>query len=162
MKPQDYQLPQDNKSAPEAICIEVYTERNTETEVALRSDSWSPRPISYEIIAEPEHGVLYDQDHCLVTKYPVQLEGGSIRYVPDMYFTGRDIFSYKVINATDADNSKSAVVVICVFDAHHKASIVLPIFELNMEKILKHEFQKYELPKRVARETIEDGSLVCA
>ena len=161
MKPQDYQLPQSKVIPPEAVCIEVYTERNTETEVTFRADSWSPEPIRYEIIAEPEHGVLIDQDGCLVTRYPVQLEGGSIRYVPDMYFTGRDIFSYRVIGSTDIASSKSAVVAICVFDAHHKASIVLPIFELNMEKILKREFQKYELSKRVAWETIEQTHLVC-
>jgi hypothetical protein len=36
----------------------------------------------------------------------------------------------------------------------------LPILELNMEKILKHEFQKYEVDKRVMWETIEDVALV--
>ena len=136
MKPQDYQLPQDNKSAPEAICIEVYTERNTEAKVAFRADSWSPRPLHYEIIAEPEHGVLVDQDGFEITKYPVQVAGESILYSPNRHFTGRDIFSYRVIGSTDIAWSKSAVVAICVFDAHRADEVYLPIFELNMEKIL--------------------------
>ena len=72
MKPQDYQLPQSKVIPPEAVCIEVYTERNTETEVAFGADSWSPRPLHYEIIAEPEHGVLIDQDGFEITKYPTK------------------------------------------------------------------------------------------
>ena len=160
MKPQDYQLPQSKVIPPEAVCIEVYTERNTETEVAFRADSWSPKPLHYEIIAEPEHGVLLDQDGFEITKYPVKVVGESIRYSPNMHFTGRDIFSYRVIGSTDIAWSKSAVVAICVFDAHRADEVYLPIFELNMEKILKHEFQKLEVDKRVTWETIEEVSLV--
>jgi hypothetical protein len=160
MKPQDYQLPQSKVIPPEAVCIEVYTERNTETEVAFRADSWSPRPLHYEIIAEPAHGVLLDQDGFEITTYPVQVTGESIRYSPNMHFTGRDIFSYRVIGSTDIAWSKSAVVAICVFDAHRADEVYLPIFELNMEKILKHEFQKLEVDKRVTWEIIEEVSLV--
>ena len=160
MKPQDYQLPQSKVIPPEAVCIEVYTERNTETEVAFRADSWSPKPLHYEIIAEPEHGLLIDHDGFEITKYPVQVAGESIRYSPNMHFTGRDIFSYQVIGSTDIAWSKSAVVAICVFDAHRADEVYLPIFELNMEKILKHEFQKLEVDKRVTWEIIEELSLV--
>ena len=160
MKPQDYQLPQSKVIPPEAVCIEVYTERNTETEVAFRADSWSPKPLHYGIIAEPEHGVLIDKDGFEITKYPVQVAGESIRYSPNMHFTGRDIFSYQVIGSTDIAWSKSAVVAICVFDAHRADEVFLPIFELNMEKILKHEFQKLEVDKRVTWEIIEEVSLV--
>ena len=65
-----------------------------------------------------------------------------------------------MIGSTDIAWSKSAVVAICVFDAHRADEVYLPIFELNMEKILKHEFQKLEVDKRVTWEIIEEVSLV--
>ena len=164
MEFKDYQSKPDylHSTYPEAICIEVYTERNTQVEVVLRVDSYSAHPLHFEIIAEPEHGVLIDQDDSLITQYPVQLAGESIRYSPNMHFIGRDIFSYQLIDGKHAMGSKSAVVVICVFDAHRADEVYLPILELNMEKILKHEFQKYEVDKRLTWETIEDVALVYA
>ena len=164
MESKDHKMQPDylHVTNPEPVCIEVYTERNTQVEVVLRVDTYSVCLLNFEVVAEPIHGVLIDQDGLLITQYPVQLEGESIRYVPDMHYTGRDIFSYKVVGTNDASQTKSAVVVICVFDAHRAEEVYLPILELNMEKILKHEFQKYDLRKMLKWETVEDVPLVCA